>query len=589
MELAAGFAPVDADDWAESAIASLRGRPLGSLTTVTAERLRIAPVYGPDPVADRAGRPGVGSHTRGVTPTASGTWDVRALVADADIAAANATILDELQRGSTSVLIDRTAVGVTSAADLDAALDGVHLQMAAVALMPGPDGEHAARWLLDLWDDRGTPAAERAGALGLDPIGVAARHGGGIDLAGLAGLVDATADAPLVHAITVDGTVWSDGGAGPATEIAYTTATGVAYLRALTDAGCPLDRALAALTFTLSADADQFATMAKFRAARRVWARVAEACGAPEEARAQHQTAVTSAAMLSRRDPWVNLLRSAVAGFAAGVAGAQAVTVRAFDSAIGRSDEFGRRTARNTQLLLLEESGLARVVDPAGGSGYVEDLTDQMAGEGWRRFQAVDDRGMVDALASGWIAGELRGAWAGREARLAVRSEPLTGITEFPDLDAEPVERPAGPAPPAGPVPLRRLAEPFEDLRDRADAAAAPPVVHLVALGPLAEHSARAAFATNLFAVGGLRVDDDPGAPLAVVCGTDSRYVAEAVDAVAALKATGVRRVYLAGRPGDHEDAWRAAGVDEFIHAGCDVLDVLGRALDEALDGYEEA
>ncbi len=579
MRLAAGFEPATRDDWADLAGSSLRGRTLESLTTVTDDGIRIEPLYGNDGRTDRAGLPGASPHTRGSTDagrSASG-WDVRALVLDEGTAAANATVLDELERGSTSVLLDRAAIGVESADDLAAVLDGVFLEMAPVALLPGPGTANAAGWLVDLWDRRGTPAADRSGALGLDPIGVAARHGGESDLSALAPAVASVADAPGVHAITVDATVWADAGASEAWELACSLATGVAYLRALEADSVSIDDALGALTFTYSADADQFLTIAKFRAARRLWDSVAGACGSA--VRAQHQTAVTSAAMLARFDPWVNLLRGAVAAFSAGIAGASAVTVRPFDSVIGRTDEFGRRTARNTQLLLTEESGLARVIDPAGGSWFVEDHTEQLAEAAWERFRSIEaDGGMVAALASGRIAAEVGATRTARAARAATRIDAITGVTEFPDVDEVPLVRADGPAPAEGPLRLHRLAEPFEALRDAGGTAA--PVVRLVSLGPLAEHSARSSFAANLIAVAGIRTTDEPGSPVAVLCGSDERYAAEAADTARALKAEGVAHVVLAGRPGDHEAEWREAGVDGFAHAHSDILDALGRILD---------
>jgi methylmalonyl-CoA mutase len=275
----------------------------------------------------------------------------------------------------------------------------------------------------------------------------------------------------------------------------------------------------------------------------------------------------------------VNLLRSAVAAFSAGIGGASAVTVRSFDSAIGRPDEFGRRTARSTQLLLIEESGLARVVDPAGGSWFVEDLTEQLAEAAWERFRSIEaDGGMVSALASGRIAAEVDAIRGARAARLATRAGAITGVTEFPDIDEVPLVRATGPAPAEGPLRLQRLAGPFEALRDAGESVG--PVVRLVPLGPLAEHSARTTFAANLFAVAGIRTTGEAGSPVAVLCGSDQRYAAEAVEVALALKAEGVAHVLLAGRPGDNEAALREAGIDEFVHARSDILEVLGRTLD---------
>ena len=273
-------------------------------------------------------------------------------------------------------------------------------------------------------------------------------------------------------------------------------------------------------------------------------------------------------------------MRGAVAAFSAGIGGASSVTVRPFDSAIGRPDEFGRRTARNTQLLLTEESGLARMVDPAGGSWFVEEFTERLAGAAWERFRWIAaDGGMLAALSSGRIADEVGAPRTARAARLATRTDGLTGVSEFPDLDESGLDRLPGPAPAGGgPFPLHRLAEPFEALRDAGEAA--DPVVRLVSLGPLAEHSERTTFAANLLAVAGIRTAVEAGSPVAVICGTDDRCAAEAVDVARELRVDGVAHVLLVGRPGDRESDWRDAGVDEFVHARSDVLDVLGRMLD---------
>ena len=597
-----GFASVDRSEWEAIAEAGLRGCTLASLTTTTADGIQIAPVYGPTPAAGTVARPdlpGTGDRTRGSSAagrTVNG-WDVRALVTDDGVTAANATVLDELLRGSTSVLLDADAIGIRSLDDLDAVLADVHLEMATVALLPGPDGAVAAGWLLDLWERRGTPPDGRTGLLGLDPVGVAARHGGDpatgpvVDDSVLT-VVDRARDLPGVRTFTVDGTVFADAGASDARELGWTTAGGVAVLRALVDHGMTIDEALDQIAFTWSADADQFRTICRLRAARRLWARVAEVSGASDGHRGQVQHAMGSAVDMTRRDPWGNLLRGTVAAFAAGVGGADAVTVRPFDSGLGRSDAFGRRTARNAQMLLLEEGALASVVDPAGGSWYVEDLTSRMAEVAWDRFRDVEAAGgLAAAVASGLIAEETDACWEARRARLATRAEAVTGVSEFPDLDEDLPERSPGPSDPSGPLPLRRRSEAFESLRDAVDEVASTPTVRLVTVGDLSDHSARATFAVNLYAVAGIRAlpasgsagGSGTGSLVAVVCGSDGGYAAEGVDVVAALRAEGVARIHLAARADRLDDGLvsdlTAAGVEEFVHAGSDVVDLLERTL----------
>ena len=201
-------------------------------------------------------------------------------------------------------------------------------------------------------------------------------------------------------AFTVDATRYADAGATEAQALGWAIATGVAYLRSLVEAGTSVDAAAGLIGFRLAATADQFVTIAALRAARVMWTRVVTASGGSAQAARQYQHAVTATHMYSRRDPWVNLLRGATAALAAGVAGADAVTVLPFDHASGSVDadgSLGRRLARNTQLLLLEESHLARLADPAGGSFYVESLTEELASEGWRVLQDVEASGGIEA------------------------------------------------------------------------------------------------------------------------------------------------------------------------------------------------
>ncbi|MGW1926800.1 methylmalonyl-CoA mutase family protein, partial [Streptomyces massasporeus] len=322
--------------------------------------------------------------------------------------------------------------------------------------------------------------------------------------------------------------------------------------------------ACAQLEFRYAATADQFLTIAKLRAARRLWARVAEVCGAPD-AGAQRQHAVTSTVMMTRRDPWVNMLRTTVATLAAGVGGAESVTVLPFDEALGLPDAFARRIARNTSTVLIEESHLARVVDPAGGSWYVERLTDELAHAAWEFFQVIERAGGQEAaLRSGTIGERLAETWSARSRKLATRREPITGVSEFPHLTEKPVERTPAPAQPTGGLPRVRRDEAYEALRARSDAHLAAtgtrPRVYLAALGPAAAHSARVSFAANLFQAGGIEpvtegTFEESGAREVCLCSSDALYAEQAATAAAELRAAGAEHVLLAGRPADHPGA----------------------------------
>jgi methylmalonyl-CoA mutase len=351
------------------------------------------------------------------------------------------------------------------------------------------------------------------------------------------------------------------------------------------------------MAFRVSAGADQFVTIAVLRAARRIWDRVLDASGVSADNRGQQIHAVTSRAMYSQRDPWVNMLRATTAVLAAGVGGADAVTVLPFDDAIGEPDGFSRRVARNTQLLLLEESHLARVADPAAGSWFVESLTDRLAAAAWDVFQSIEAAGGIEsALADGSVEAALEKAWVDRVSSLGTRRTAITGVSEYPDLAEAVLDRTPRAAQPG--FPIRRLAAPFEVLRDAADrmlgSTGARPTVHLAALGGLSSHAARSTWITNFLAVGGVAVDggnnDGSLSPLeaaaafaasgeraAVICSSDGVYAERAAATATALREAGAIRVILAGAPGDLRAELDAAGVDEYWHVGVDVLDALTR------------
>lgn len=524
---------------------------------------------------DASGLPGGAPYTRGSTAlgnTVSG-WDIRQMHGGSDPAAINKAILEDLERGVTSILL--RAAG----ADLDRALQGVMLDLAPVVLESGPDGAEA---LLKLIAARGVRPSF-AGNFGLDDIG-----GGRLDLAPSAALAARIArDAPKARAFNVRGTVYHAAGAADAQELGAAIAAAVAYLRAMTTVGMELDAATRQIAFTLAADADFFLTVAKFRAMRKLWARVAEVCGAG--GRTVPIAACTASRMISRRDPWVNVLRTTVACFAAGIAGADAVTVLPFDGS-----DLARRVARNIQIVLLEEASLAKVVDPAGGAWMFERLTDELADKAWAFFQEIERAGgMTSAFAMAME--KIAAVQAERAKNIARRKDPITGVSEFPNI-AEAAPAPAADTPAAGLAPVR-LAEGFEHLRDLSDAFKAKtgqrPRVFLANLGAVADFTARATFAKNFFEAGGIEAipgagGGNPadmardlkhsGAAFAVICGTDAGYAESAVPIAKALKEAGAKTLYLAGRPGELEAPLKAAGIDEFIFMGCDLLGALERS-----------
>ena len=656
--LAGVFPQPSEDQWLALVDKVLKGAPLSKLHSTTPDGIDLAPLYtrATSPGgADEAGLPGHAPFTRGTHDgsRAEAAWGIRAPITAADPVDANRIALRELERGATSLELHFDAafrsgvqpndpdfadlggvhgVLLRSTDDLARALDGVLFDVAGVHLHPGADFIRAALLLTEVWKRSGVPADQLRGGLGADPLGVLASTGElpqGIDaaLAELGSLAASTSsDRPGVRAVRVDVTPYVEAGAGEVQELAAMLATGAAYLRAMSAAGLSADAACGQIEVTLGADADVFSTLAKLRAARRVWAAMCAACGASEAAQAMQLHVRTAERMMTRRDPWVNLLRVTAAAFAAGVGGADEVTTLAYDAELGEPEELGRRLARNTQLLLQEEAHVGRVIDPAGGSWYVESLTDQLAGAAWELFGELESAGgLPGVLLDGSLAARIAEVRDRRLRDVATRRQPLTGVSEFPDIAETPVTRPspdlrvvrsraageargattlggADTATRCEPLVSVRWAQEFEALRDASDAYKAAtgnrPQVFLVNLGPVAVHTARATFAKNFFEAGGIEaITSERGsstgfsttdevladlaassARLACICSSDGVYAERAEEVAAAIAGSGVARLYLAGNPGERRDAETAAGVDEFIHLGVDVLDVLRRA-----------
>jgi methylmalonyl-CoA mutase len=531
--------------------ADLPAEPERLLDSPTYEGFPIRPLYTSLDALPEPALPGQWPYVRGgdaLRDVKTGWRVAEAFPANGSTAAdANGAVLLALTEGVSALVL---RVG-GAAAELDRLLEGVFLDLVPVVLDAGADYVNAADAVLaqltDLDDDQ---RSRLSVDLGADPLTapLSARSAPTVaDVIAVA--AKATGYDGGVRAITVDGTAFHDLGASASWELAGSIAAAVDYLRLLGESGIPAGDALRQISFRFAADDDQFMTIAKLRAVRQLWARVAEVVGEPN-AGAARLHAVTSLPMMAQRDPWVNMLRTTLAAFSAGVGGADTVLVHPFDVAIpggfpGAAASFARRNARNTQLLLLEESHIGRVLDPAGGSWFVEDLTKALAEQAWKHFQDIESRSGFEA-ARDYVVGQITEVAERRTDDIAHRRTALTGVNEYPNL-AEP------------PLPQRdslehvaRYAAGFEALRNRSDAfldkTGSRPKVLLLPLGPLAEHNIRTTFATNLLASGGIEaVTDAADATVAVICGIDARYATEAAPAVDAARKAGVSHVLLAG------------------------------------------
>lgn len=496
---------------------------------------------------------------------------------------ANGAVLSALTDGVSALTLRVGEQGV-AAAELRRVFDDVYLDLVPVLLdgAGADDFTAAAETMLALVDAlEPDNRANLSVDLGADPLTAPLTDRPAPSIDEVIAVATRSIGRPGVRAISVNGPALHNLGAGASGELAAALAAAVAYLRLLIEAGLSVADAARQISFRIAADDDQFITIAKIRAVRQLWARVTEVAGAPE-AGAAIVHAETSLAMMTQRDPWVNMLRTTLAAFGAGVGGADTVLVWPFDTVIpggqpGTSTTFSRRIARNTQLLLLEESHLGQVLDPAGGSWFVEDLTEQLAQQAWGQFQEIEARGGFEA-AREHIGERIAAVAAARADDIAHRRSAITGVNEFPNLDEPPLPPSATQHGPAG---VRRYAAQFEELRDRSDAylarTGARPQVLLLPLGPMAEHNIRTTFAANLLASGGIAVINpgtvdadqvaaavaDAGSPgAAVLCGSDARYRAEAAAVIGAARSAGVDRVYLAGPASALADPDGAAQTD---------------------------
>lgn len=596
------FARVRKQDVAEIPLDSWK-----DLIQTTYDEVPVRPLYTRADDLAEAAEPGQFPYLRGSRVLEPGTagWGVRETFArpgtgagSPDAKTVNAAVLHALENGTTDIQLDFT--GSLQPSDVSAALEGVIADLAPISVLAGPALPEVAEELYSFVDShRSVDAAKCLLELGAAPLTSELTGAADISLERAVELAVAAAQrSETVRTFLVDGVALSNRGASNVQEIGYALAIGVAYLRALTDAGLTPEAALGQISFRFAATDDQFDTIAKFRAARALWARVAEVVGAPEAGRAPMH-AMTAPVMFSQRDPWVNMLRVTVAAFAAGVAGASSVEVLPFDYAVvgGQpqvSHSFATRIARNTNLLLLEESHLGYVSDPAGGSYFVENLTEEMAAKSWKIFTETEAAGGFNAALE-QVEQALDATWQARRDDIAHRRTKVTAINEFPNLAEAPLEPHARPQDDS----VRRWASDFEALRNRSDdyltAHGRRPKVAMLPLGPLSKHNIRTGFTANLLASGGIEAINPgqvvPGeqafyeviqaASIVVLCGTDSEYETNGAAAVSAAREAGATEVLVAGAPKSFSGAAASAQPDGYLNMKIDAVAELSRLLDQ--------
>ncbi len=613
VDFTKNFPPVGEPDWRDAVLKTLKGVDFGRLVTEIGDSIAVEPLYARQPDAEALTMRPAGS-----------PWTIVQRVDHPDPDHAAAQALTDIDGGAGALeIVDAASpnaygFGLNLTTDaLGRVIRALPPGRIALRIAPGVACSGLADQVAAVITDTGLDMAQTTGSLGLDPIGGAAAVGETpADWQAPDGRLADLAAGALASGLPwrlfeADGRPYAAAGASAATELAAILATGIHYLRVLDHAGADGADLGAAIGLSAIADADQFLTLAKFRALRGLWRRVLDASGLDADNIYLHGQ--SSWRMMTRTDPHVNILRTTVAAFAAGLGGADSVTALPYTQAIGLPDGHARRIARNMQVILLEESNLHRVTDAGAGSGYVESLTREISERAWALLRKIEGRGgIVQALQDGYVQ-SLVGKNRDREdAEIAKRKHRLTGTSAFPNIDEAPAsvlipvdDRAGSDNADTAITPIRpqRMSAPFETLRDAArslpGADGSGPTVFLANLGHLSDFTARASWAKNFFEIGGLAAPSNDGfqgldalaagfaasgARIAVLCGTDQAYDDQAKTAAASLTQAGAELVAMAGRPGDNAEALRAAGIDLFIYEGCDALDSL-RLVHDCLAG----
>lgn len=666
------------EQWREVTEKSLKGASFEKkLLTKTYEGITLQPIYRQEDAASLTHpqtMPGLPPYVRGTSASGYLTqpWGIAQELTYSTPAELNEALRNDMARGQTvaSLAVDQATrtgfdpdqapagtvgqggVSLASVADLAQALDGIDLASTSVFVQAGTNGLAVATLLAGLLRQQGKPTSSLQGWVRTNPLGELARTGSlPLSLeqayAEMAELTTwASKEAPGLKTIEV-GFPGVDGGGNAVHDLAFTLAVGIAYLRQLGERGVAVDTAAGHLKATFAVGTNLFMEIGKLRAARLLWSQIVAAFGGSDAARKLHIHVDTTRWNKTVADPFVNMLRTTIEAFGGAIGGCDSMHVSPFDDVLRQPDQFSRRIARNTQLILQQECNLTRLVDPVGGSWYVETLADTLARDAWKLLQEVERQGgILAALQAGFPQAEIARVAGERAKALATRRDTLVGTNMYPNLKEKPLDRRpldpaalqatrasqvqrsadaaaklaplAGAAPgsrlepaieaaragatvgeltralrPAGgeapgitPVRVHRGAEPFEAMRQAAEAHMARtgkrPQVFLATMGPIVQHKARADFTTGFLEVSGFEMvrpdgfatpDDaaravlEAGAPIVVICSTDETYpdlVPPLVQQIKAANPTTV--VLLAGYPTDHVEAFKTAGIDDFIH-----------------------
>ena len=603
------FPPVSTEKWEEVINKDLKGADYEKkLVWKTIEGFKVKPYYRAEDLERLEyldTNPAEEPYTRGKNAD-NNVWDIRQDLRMHDIAQANAMAVDAIKRGATS--IGFCAKEVKTVEDMATLLKGINPEEVKINFTCSPDHLATLKLFVEYLDKQGYDREKVQGSCGYDMFRHALKHGafklgeeGDLDYA--AELVGYGKEhLPHFRTLTVHGTTFHNAGSNIVQELGFTLAAANEIIARLTDKGCKMEHVASSIMLSMAVGGTYFMEIAKFRAARMLWSKIVEqyhpACDCAYRI---FITATSSTWNKSVFDPYVNMLRTTTETMSAAIAGVDAISTMPFDVTFKESDDFSYRIARNQQLMLKEESYMDKIVDPAAGSYYIENLTDSIAQYAWQHFLAIEEKGgFCKALREGYIQDEVERTAAQRDMDIATRKTTILGTNQYPNLLEKMSDKIVAPAQggccchgtAGGEIRTLRQyrgAEAFEHLRLATEHAAHRPKVFLLTYGNLAMRKARSGFATNFFGVAGYEIVDNPGftsaeegaeaalkahADIVVLCSSDEEYADITEKACQMLKGK-VRSIVLAGYPKEMVETYKGYGIDEFIHVKTNVLECL--------------
>ncbi len=593
------FPPVSTEEWRAKVEADLKGAPFDKkLVWRTNEGFNLQPMYRAEDIKDfdtTNSLPGEYPYVRGIKT--DNEWLSRQEIIADTAEKANEIALDVLGKG-----INSLGLKVKDAADIAVLLNGIDLSKVEINLVCCPQKAIAVATALVDYIKANKAEATFRGSVAFNPFKKALKHGqpfpGDIAQMG-ADMVKIATPVEGLRVLSVDSEMLSNAGAYIFQELGYALAWGTEWLTLLTDKGLSASEVAKRIKFNMGVSSNYFMELAKFRAARMLWAQIVKQYPGTVDADCkQHVHAITSRFNQTIYDAHVNLLRSQTECMSAALAGVESITVTPFDTPYQTPDTFSERIARNQQFLLKEESHLDKVVDPAGGSYYVETLTVSIAKEAWKLFLEVEEKGgFLTCVNDGSIQAAVRETSAKRHTDVARRKEILLGTNQYPNINETAAAKIVtdgcscscghGECDTEAGLPTSRAASDFEALRLATEASSHRPKVFMLTIGNLAMRLARAQFSTNFFGCAGYEIIDNlgfdtveqgvdaalaKGADVIVLCSSDDEYATLAPEAFKYLD--GRAEFVVAGAPACMEEL-QAAGIKEFVHVRCNVLDTL--------------